>query len=545
MREGDTMAQEVPQECGEMAYDVTQVWRQLKTQKAKGMVALIGSNSYLPAVNKPYNIRVIPYNCVPSFGAREMFARPCPIIPRHGFVESRPVRSYQEVVKVFEEARAEDPQAELILMPKLSGKYSGVATQAGVTWGMGNDGVTGGKGKTVLLPTPVTTVEGWNSCITHSYYYTFNSPIINDTAYIELVEDDGKMVAVQLRDGPPQPTSKNYIPKKVVAETVLSPTSYDDSLLAWEERLKAYRWQPGLVVHLRDMALSSHYAVHAITLGMPVVTDRLVYKGDVLLPEETTIRPLTHAKLKSLAKMVRGWLRKDYIGHSHLSARAVAATSIASIHASPQWGGDKLLLKFRAMALVSLARFLCAAVMGEVRHWDGTGPGQYGAKPTSILPDICNYTDPRTILYNHALSPRVTLSQMINYYSSTYKDFNTSGWGGVEKRRAVSSFGGKNWARVSRAALRYGKALEMFLEAPNYDTWNEVMLAANNAIHTAHNNGYVLNKWLSGEAFGLIADAPGIGFMNAFAARMALGLELKQGGDECHDDRAEREGETR
>ena len=78
------------------------------------------------------------------------FARPCPVRPRHGFVDSRPYTGRGALKSIFLEAKEVDPEAELIIMPFLSGKFSGIITPNSLTIGQGHAGATAGTGSVHL-----------------------------------------------------------------------------------------------------------------------------------------------------------------------------------------------------------------------------------------------------------------------------------------------------------------------------------------------------------------------------------------------------------
>jgi hypothetical protein len=126
---------------------VTELPNKPQTQKAKGIQGLSRAHGMLPAQVKfpPLDkINVLPYE-MPNTLAFPLFARPCPKVPRHGFVESRLGKNQVELLQVFGEARSADPEAEVLTMPQLTGRYSGIATNVGVTWGLGHEGATAGK----------------------------------------------------------------------------------------------------------------------------------------------------------------------------------------------------------------------------------------------------------------------------------------------------------------------------------------------------------------------------------------------------------------
>lgn len=96
---------------------------------------------------------------VRELGPVRIFARPCPLVPCHGFVDSRVVSSASDILQVVKETVKADPNGEVILMPFIEAKYSAVQVGEYVTLGIGHDGVTAGKGQKVTLPASILPVD--------------------------------------------------------------------------------------------------------------------------------------------------------------------------------------------------------------------------------------------------------------------------------------------------------------------------------------------------------------------------------------------------
>lgn len=495
-----------------------------KTQKALSIYDLNSHNGEFPCTDHfPSGAKILPQHISTIPTIYPLFARPCPLTPRHGFVDSRPVHSQEEALALLEEVKREDPEGELILMPILTGKYSAVATNVGVTWGHGNDGVTGGKGENILIPTPTTQVERWN-------YYTHLSLKIPDAAYLELVEHNGHTIVVQVRNGPALPNTPDYIPRTEVVNKVFRPDGY--SLLTWERLLKDAVMRnggkpDGLAICSQGMALSSHYAVHGVELGIPVITSRGTKVGDQLGRVESTTPELTQADYDNLAALIRAWELKNYITPEGLKCNSTILTAIATIHTMQQWGNTPHLQQLRASSIISLLRYLSAATLGEMRYWWTQGPGRDGGSPLTDLDSKLSSKD-RDQIYTNILKP-APIHTILGDFKTTRKDFNTYSWRGQVGRRGrdPSTYGGRKWGNVSNAGLNLAEATLAFLSSPSKQTWAEVTITANTAVHTAHNNGFALNKWISGNIFKKVAECPGLGFLNSFAGQIALGMDIK------------------
>ena len=94
-------------------------WSEPRTQKAKGYKAIYSLEPYGWRVPDAYLIQSdedLDYFI--SFGCREVFdfARPCPTVPRHGFVESGPVKSDDELKEVWRQTKEADPEGEMLML---------------------------------------------------------------------------------------------------------------------------------------------------------------------------------------------------------------------------------------------------------------------------------------------------------------------------------------------------------------------------------------------------------------------------------------------
>lgn len=515
----------------------------IKTQKARGIKAL-ANHTIAPMVQAigGYEIRLLPQNNTmpPSLDAYKLFARPCPVTPRHGFVESRAVADMVEAQALLIEARQVDPEAEVIVMKKLTGKWSGIATNTGVTWGHGNDGVTsGGKGAVVLIPAP-TSVENWNSASLFPLRGDFKASI-TQTGYVELVENEGRSIVVQYREGPAQPATLDYIPRKTLIKSFLVAGG---DLLKWEKRLSGIPLadRKTTVISAKGMALSSHYAVHGIALGIPVVTSDIpIVRGQTLEAAENTIPKLRQKDYQTLATLLKKALKAKFNFHQY-EQQEVLATGIASLHTMAVWDNSPMLMELRALSVVTILRYLCSAVVGEVRHFDRKGPGQDGLTEQKTIVPSDRYENGRDFIYSRLLKP-LPLATILSYFQTTQEDFFQTGWGVGHSRdpetgrslgrwdKTSASYGGPNWGRVSRSGERLAKATIVFLEQPNKQTWQELFMSLNNAVHMAHNNGRALDKWIGDSMLDRIAQAPALGFMNAYAAEIALGIVKKEGSE--------------
>jgi hypothetical protein len=99
---------------------------------------------------------------------KKIFARPCPKVPRHGFVDSRVISNKEELKSLYKEVLKEDPQGEIVLTNFLDNAVcNAVLTTGGtISIGPGHNGATAGKNsfsfpvKPEELPLKAT-IEDW------------------------------------------------------------------------------------------------------------------------------------------------------------------------------------------------------------------------------------------------------------------------------------------------------------------------------------------------------------------------------------------------
>lgn len=529
----------------------------IKTQKAKGfqiiqgrdlIPGLSGPDSYAMHMGPEGDFPDVPYNlnavllpqCEAPRGGPEkerdhyfsypLFARPCPVRPRHGFIDSRLVHSADEARALLEEVQREDPDGELLLTRPLSGEYSAVATTAGVSYGLRNDGVTGSKSKVLSIPTPSAGSESFLNWM--GYLMDRRTKIFsmvteeNPAPYIEVVEDSGHLAMVQLRMGPEQPTTKDFIPAKMTVKKVVNPMEfgYEEDLLGWEKYVKELVKEKGAVISIPEGSLASHHAVHGITLGIPVVTSRYVSPGDVLAPTDFKPHVLLPAELQALKNYIERWEQYDLDQNpDRIITHLIPA--VGSIHAQSLWDGARHLLDLRAMSVVVLSRAIAAASFGELRHFWHRGPGRNSRykDPFQCLRPGSSETvwsgDSRTAIYSDTLRP-ISSRTLADSLACAVKGFDTPGWSrnnlpeGETDPKDQCAYGGPKWADVARAAQQTAEAIDVFKNAPTLLNWETVVLAANLALNTAHNGGVALNKWVMGMHLDVAAKNPFVTLLN-------------------------------
>jgi hypothetical protein len=428
-----------------------------RTQKARGIKLLSETYGLQYTLIDPKKKN----NLDAPFVYYPVFARPCPLRPRHGFVDSRVVTDKEELKKLVAEVLDEDPEGEVILMSLIKARYSGVLTNGMAAIGPDNDGVTSGKDGTIQFPIgPLQALE-----------HLAKTAKIEGAPYIEFVNEE----VVQLRDGPPvvrsQVTDK-WIPKaETVKRVVSSWDSYEDApydLIKWEKMVSEL--EEGDVVHLRGQTMLSHYAVHAVCAERPIFFQDAPMIGDEIEPNYSAPE-ITEDHIASLRAGI-GLATRTNLGMPSKNACA-AQLAIFAAHHGPALIEDVYGCFILGMGATFLVRLGFAASFGEYRH---------NGRSTSGIP--------RDSIYEEALEQ--TWRSQINLAMQAGNSFRDHNW--------RSGYGGSKWAACTDAAVVLARVLAGDVKP------KKVLMALNAAIHVAHNNGKWLDKFVDPSTFDLMAS---------------------------------------
>lgn len=254
-----------------------------RTQKAKGINELEwNGGEYLDKYVGAMSVDAVVYDTssLTYDMCKELqypyFARPCPMFPRHGFVDSLIVNNYKDLFVLACRTFVADKQSEIVLMPVIAATHSAILQEGRLTIGPGHDGATSGRDSVSVY------LRGDGHLKEHAICMRAG---VKESPYIELVYDSGlKPKAVQLRDGPRLPQSTDNIPADMTVEHVLT-VECDEwgvvpSLLNWEKAIKEA--DRGTVVYHPGGTLSSHYSIHAVVAGIPVLISREPLVGEEL-----------------------------------------------------------------------------------------------------------------------------------------------------------------------------------------------------------------------------------------------------------------------
>ncbi len=315
--------------------------------------------------------------------------------------------------------------------------------------GLGHDGVTGEGAGVVSFP------------IAHVDTSWIDRDVagIKDTPYWESVEVESTPFLVQMRDGPATALSGDTSAYVTRDTTVREVMTAGGDLLDWEARIK--KAHDGAVVHLPGGSMLSHYAVHAVVRGLPVVFTKDAPRiGDTLKANTTAPTPQYADVARGLAFGTRVEPRNVQDSANAIYA-AVMATHQVSAMANTTDGALAV-----GMGVGFMLRTATATLLGEMRH---------------KLPDMPRARD---VVYTKALN---TYSKSRNKLREAWHVFYNGSW--------VQGFGGKKWANIAMAAIALDGAALAFAKRPGKREFNAMIADLHTLLNAVHNNGSWMSKF--------------------------------------------------
>lgn len=489
-----------------------------RTQKARGIYALWRTG----LLSHPITIYQTPLTQDPG-DFKPAMARPCPSRPRHGFVDSRVVKTPQELNAVLAETLQHDPHGEVLCMPYLKETYSAVVTNDSIVFGKGTDGATAGK-KAVTIPC-LTSLE--NTLDLSDFALTFRNGKykmvnVSMSRYISyrpstqrlFVETVGPYT-VQLRTGPlvssDHTSTTKWSPVPVVIPVMVYTVGADVNFLEYEKTLDELKHtHPGqFVVHFPGGSLLSHLAVQAIAKNVPITVERTKPKigYNLYFPKTADALPMRVPFRKACMTGIQlaNTICIDTDSLNWAVAIIQGIGPMAKTHASAQ------LLLAAAVVLMRAGTGIC---LGEYRHFFDKGPGRCGFIPNAPFGPTFefSYVKPdgipdRSAVYQAAFTKdwsRInTVREFQTYLSAALHDFNAYPW--------HDAFGGRKWGQCTQATLDIMAAILPFyqftIKYPRFSTvplsppmstrlMSQVIAACNRLITVSHNSGRCLTKIL-------------------------------------------------
>jgi hypothetical protein len=450
-----------------------------RTQKGKGVRLLQSMGYRVPTLRgfattedelKPFFIK----------DEARYFARPCPARPRHGFVDSRIITSFDEAKQVLAETLAADEGGELMLMSPIDdARWSAIWNPALLTIGLGNDGATAGK-DTVSIPLVRANV--------------FKKANLDKAAigededpYVEIVakEEEGlsaeTIYYTQLRAGVRVgKVSRNYLPSTFTVKEII-PTCKKDgedlTLLEWETLMREKAGGEGMVVYHPGGSLTDHFTVHARTYGIPVVLEEKdILIGSIIEKESDDVIPDPKAVLKGL---IAGEQMKIEIPSNggRSNTQGLVSLLLTALYNSSVMDQDYS--RWIGVSAALMLRFGSSALAGEARHIDKKriDPKTGIQLPMKMREAVYNNNFPFTLNRHRARCNRLT--NVLRY--------------GFEK----GGIGGEKWAKCGASLMPLYNAVGLLSREPTVDNVNALIRALNISVDQAHNNGWWLNKFTS------------------------------------------------
>jgi uncharacterized Zn-binding protein involved in type VI secretion len=441
-----------------------------QTQKAKGIATLQQAGHLSQQYAKVALTLQQALLHFSSLSGGKVFARPCPITPRHGFVDSREVKTTKDVETIWAETKAADPQGELILMPFIPASHSIVWRPGLLSVGPGHDGATAGHDSiSVFLQRDY--AQSWASLAVKA-----GVDLTKGDPFIEAVSGQGQStVLTQVRGGVKgTPTEPDWVPVPMVVGKVvmLDPAAKEDSgaMLAWETDVK--KLDPvTTIVYNPGGNMGDHWSVHAQIAKVAVATTFLPVVGQSLPKMGQDPVPM------DAQAVIFGYLG-GLLGPSllpTLNRSRAAACAILGSHHGLRMGKDAG--QFLGTSVAMMLRLGQAAVWGEARH-----------KGPSPKPDR-----------------QQVFSQILDDYIKGRKGFKAKArlfwectWAG--------GYGGKNWGACAEALMDLENHMLALIHGQAGVTPETVVGQLTRVVNLAHNNGWWLDKFTTKATFDQAAQ---------------------------------------
>lgn len=428
----------------------------MKTQKVKGIKTLQNMGFHAPSILGVYDHEVTEEELHFHF---PRFARPCPKEPQHGFVDSRVVNNIEELNQVIKETLAADPDGEVMVMDFIkNATHNAILTSNMLTVGLGHDGATSGK-NCVSFP-----------LVGHKLF----SPAYLKAAGIKEGEDAYAEIVnnwwTQLRSGPKVTCLKpDYIPADTKVKAIIQPEGQD--LLAWAKVTADIK--PGTVVWHPGGSMTDHYAVHARTHKIPILTTIKPEVGMTLVCNtngKDAYDPI------EVLKGVQASQAYQFVGSSDNTNYGLGVElMLMCLHNSAVFTGAHS--KWLGVGVGLMLRYGSMALRGEARH-------------------VMNENKQRNTVYyaerNKSLSRHArNISKMISIFR-----YGTPGVHGV---------GGDRWTYCGTVLRELYLAVQDLAKDPTEEGVGAVLRAFNKAVNVAHNGGWWMNKFAPVQLFSELA----------------------------------------
>lgn len=502
------------------------------TQKVKGLLTLARSRRYgtntltIRALYHrkqwytPYTQRYRSWKAVAAPTTTQIsptFARPCPVRPRHGFVESRVVSSLDELNQLVAHTLSADPRGQIMLTPVYPNVILNTLwTPSSLTIGAGHDGATSGK-DTVVFPLHGPLNEEFTALLKPAGVDNEHDPYVEgilhgNSASIRTV------LLTQLRAGPKGDVCGDYIPVDTLVSSIIHAGG---DLLAWERTLQ--QSTPGTVIYHPGGSPTDHYTVHARTFQRPVMFSRCPIVGETLTATQTpTLDP---AEVFTGMVSADQWIAKVLVNTPGKDLtdllRSACTYMLAGFHHASASGGVNASRIF-GFSVMLMLRLGYAAAKAESRY----ERPKYRNNPSSRLHNLTREKVWK-ITFNESLTHvRGRLNRLINLHR--WGDF------GAGKGTLATSFGGFKWAQCALSLVELCNGIRNLARDPTPDALNALIRAMNIAVNQAHNGGWWLGKFVPSTVFDAVQQNDPLMTSDIIIAIWKFGRVLKQSIDPTH-----------
>lgn len=453
-----------------------------------------------------------------------VFARPAPTTPEHGFVDSRPINSLEELNELWDETIKHDPNGEIILMPFLDkATSSGITTPTTISVGPNNDGATGAGSPLILNYN--SHPKGWGKLIEDSNIPEDKDPYIETVhnrggntfeepwSSVYTIENEayGSTSLVQCRAGEKiAAASDDYVPEDVYVTKIVKPTGNED-FITWRNMVS--KFEKGTVVIHPEGGLHTHWGVNTKEHGFTYITQPILeytvgntilsshYKPSTFQHDNASFKEGVAYALRDTDFPYLNWFSKNWLNRNPLKTTYLEAAALMLFafhnhqHQTPERGSR--LLGLGIGYCIRLLQILCIA---EYRHSPSFKYTSGKSKPS------------RAKVYKDRW-PAFSKNQ--HKVDIAYRNFRDAKWPG--------SFGGSKWMRIARyQILLYDLCCELFrredgvsnnkLANPALSSLNKSELMKNisnkfnETINVAHNCGWVFDKFAPEKLFNHAAS---------------------------------------
>jgi hypothetical protein len=446
-------------------------------QNALRGYAYIFNNSPLALIQSYKDIEFLD----PFIWKNKVFARPCPITPRHGFVDSRIIHNAKECKQLLTEVLAADKNGELVLTRFINKAVcSAVFSASGLlSIGPGHDGATAGK-KSFSIPVKPENIWKLNPNIISESGLSKKDNVFIETVFTKINSSDFDdpssadslgLRVTQVRGGPSVKAVTDYVPKLMIVKKVVMP---HNDLLAWESDVK--KFSPGTVVYGKGHTLASHAGIHCVINKVPFITS---FKPVIGLK----IKPALNTEVKLNHRQFRLGTTLGFSKPAHI--RLMFHTSVTILHNWAYLRNSEHASWLLGLSASYLVKVMSALNFGEYRHFVNKRYIKRGSVYKRIIKSN------KIGLYMRK-SPKV---------AATFSN----------KKVNKPAYGGVRWAAAVKATISIWNSLANIQKLGLTNTRaNKLISQINKSINLIHNNGWLFNKISEQHCLNFITSNPGI-----------------------------------